>query len=58
MGIRFANKVSSRCKNCDIALKTIETQINQANTYKQNQLELQVNIETEVKFFYTLLFLF
>lgn len=35
--------------NCTIALKTIETQIANANNYKQQQLELQNNIETEVK---------
>lgn len=38
------------CKNCDIALKTIETQISEANAYKQKQTEKQANIDLEVKF--------
>jgi COP9 signalosome complex subunit 7 len=37
-----------RCKNCDVALKTIETQISNANSFKQNQLDKQLNIESEV----------
>lgn len=37
-----------RCKNCNIALKTIETEINNANSYKQKQLEIQTTIENEV----------
>jgi len=33
----------------DIALKTIETQIKQANSHKQNNIDLQANIDAEVK---------
>lgn len=40
--------LSNWCNNCEIALKTIETQIASANSYKQKQLEIQANIETEV----------
>lgn len=36
------------CNNCDIALKTIETQIKQANSHKQNNIDLQTNIDAEV----------
>ena len=37
-----------RCKNCGIALQTIEKQISEANLYKQKQIDLQNNIESEV----------
>lgn len=36
------------CTNCEIALKTIETQITCANSFKQKQLEIQSNVEIEV----------
>ena len=41
--------LSNWCTNCDIALKTIETQIKQANSHKQNNIDLQANIDAEVK---------
>ena len=44
------NVLDNWCKNCDIALKTIEAQISQANSYKQKQIEKQANIELEVGF--------
>jgi hypothetical protein len=37
-----------RCKNCGKALETIETQITIANVYKQQQIDLQTNIDAEV----------
>ncbi|CAF0793354.1 unnamed protein product [Brachionus calyciflorus] len=40
--------LDSWCKNCDIALKTIETQITQANAHKQKQQEKQAFIDLEV----------
>jgi hypothetical protein len=40
-----------RCKNCNIALQTIETEVNNANVYKQKELENQASIDNEVFFF-------
>lgn len=42
--------IAIRCKNCSIALQTIEKQISEANTYKQKQLDLQTSIESEVNY--------
>ncbi|RNA16683.1 COP9 signalosome complex subunit 7b-like [Brachionus plicatilis] len=40
--------LDSWCKNCDIALKTIEVQISQANSFKQKQIDKKANIDLEV----------
>ena len=40
--------LSDWCKNCDIALNTIQNQITQANVQKQTKLDSQANIEAEV----------
>lgn len=40
--------IYNRCKNCEIALKTIETEVSNANVHKQKQLENQAKIENEV----------
>lgn len=52
------NVLDSWCKNCDIALKTIEAQISQANNYKQKQIEKQANIDLEVGFCFLKKFIF
>jgi COP9 signalosome complex subunit 7 len=37
------------CGNCDIALETIKSEIQQADSFKQKQMDLQIGIENEVK---------
>lgn len=44
----IVNTLAAWCRNCDIALQTIETQIKQANSHKQNNIDLQANIDAEV----------
>ena len=39
----------NRCKNCNVALETIETEISNANTHKQKQIDIQTSIENEVR---------
>lgn len=41
----------NRCKNCNVALETIETEISNANTYKQKQIDIQTSIENEVRLY-------
>lgn len=44
----IVNTLEAWCMNCEIALQTIESQIKQANLHKQNNIDLQANIEAEV----------